>query len=314
MPVMFSLAVRENPTETYLHRLEDLEAFVATVEEGSLSAAARRLRRSLQAVSRSLMTLEKAIGVELLRRTTRRSNLTSTGAAFYEQVRPALLALQEATLEAANQRSQPSGLLRVTAPVQFAPIYLVPAVVEFMENYPAVEVELKLSDRFVDLVDEGFDLAIRIGHLADSTLRARTLGEIRRVVYGAPAYFERHGRPRHPADLVEHQCLTRSIEMHTEAWPFLIDGVHRTIQVSGRLRSDNTAATYAAARLGVGLGFTPLWQIRDAVDSGEFEIVLSEYELPPLPLHAVYPPSKLPLPKARLFVDLLAQRLKAGPL
>lgn len=294
-----------------MHRLEDLEAFVTIVEEGNLSAAARRLRRSLQSVSRSLATLEDSIGIELIRRTTRQSSPTPTGMNFYNRVRPALNEISEAALEAVNQRSKPAGLLRITASVLFAPIHLVPVIAEFMRRHPDIEIELKLSDRFVDLVEEGFDLAIRIGELQDSGLRARRLGEMRRVVFGAPAYFAKHGRPAHPKELLQHQCITRTLETKSEGWPFLIDGKAKTVHISGNLRTDNTAATYSAAKLGLGLGFTPLWQIRDSVAQGELEVILEEFETPMVPIHAVSPPTKMPLPKTRLFVDFLAKRLKS---
>jgi len=294
-----------------MHRLEDLDAFVAIAEEGSLTAAARRLRRSLQSISRSLATLERSIGIELIRRTTRQSSLTAAGLNFYNRVRPALLEISDAGTEAANQRAEPAGLLRITASVVFAPIYLVPVIARFMQRYPKIEIELKLSDRFVDLVDEGIDLAIRIGNLPDSGLRAKRLGEVRRVVFGSPTYFAKHGRPAHPEDLVHHQCITRRLDTSAEMWPFLIDREMKTVRVTGRLRTDSTAATYAAAALGLGLGFTPLWQIRHLVDQGELDVVLADFETPKVPVHAVSPSTKIPLPKAQLFTEFLQRRLKS---
>lgn len=294
-----------------MHRLEDLDAFVAIVEEGSLSAAARRLRRSLQSVSRSLATLERSLGVQLVSRTTRQSNPTTTGVEFYKRIRPALLEINDAEMEAANRQAEPRGVLRITASVLFAPTYLMPAIAAFMQRYPQVEVELKLSDRFVDLVEEGIDLAIRIGNLPDSGLRARRLGELRRVVFGSPKYFAKHGRPRHPDELSRHQCITRQLDSGTEAWPFMIDGVVKMLRITGRLRTNNTAATYAAAALDLGLGFTPFWQIRNLVEHGELEVVLTDFETPLVPIHAVSPQTKIPLPKAQLFAEFLARRLKS---
>lgn len=294
-----------------MHRLEDLDAFIAVVEEGSLSAAARRLRRSLQSVSRSLAALERSVGAQLIRRTTRQSSQTEAGARFYGRVRPALSEISDAALEVTNQRSEPAGVLRVSASVLFAPVYVMPAVAEFMSRYPEVEIELKLSDRFVDLVDDNVDLAVRIGDLPDSGLKARRLGALRRVVYGAPDYFARHGRPEHPEELVRHQCITRKLETRTEAWPFMIDGVSKTVRVTGRLRTDNAAVTYAAAQRGLGIGFTPLWQIRDLVERGELEVILADFETPLVPINAVSVATKMPLPAARLFADFLAQRLKS---
>lgn len=296
-----------------MHRLEDLDAFVATVEEGNLSAAARRLRRSLQSISRSLATLERSIGVELIRRTTRQSNPTTGGLEFYNRVRPALLEISDAANDAASQRTEPTGLLRISASVLFAPIYLMPVIATFMHRYPKVEIELKLSDRFVDLLEEGIDLAIRIGDLPDSGLRARRLGELRRVVFGSPEYFAQHGRPTHPGELVHHQCVTRRLDTSAETWPFMIEGEAKAIRIAGRLRTDNTAATYAAATHGIGLGFTPFWQIRHLVDQGQLEVVLADFETPSVPIYAVSPFTKVPLPKAQLLIELLAKKLKADP-
>lgn len=293
-----------------MDRLDDLEAFLAIVEHGGQTAAARHLRRSLQSVGRSLVALERSLGVELVQRTTRKSSPTEAGLAFYGRVRPAFAAITEARREAASLRAEPSGLLRVGAPVQFAPAYVVPAVCEFMERYPQVEVELKVSDRPVDLLDEGLDVAVRIRELGNSELRARRLGELRVVVFGAPGYFDRHGRPGHPDELAAHQCLLRLADGGAEAWPFRVGGRQRSVRVSGRFRTDSTAATHAAALRGLGIGFTPLWQIRGPVDQGALEVVLAEFECARLPIYAVRPPTRLPPAKTRLFTDLLAARLK----
>ncbi|MGL4964004.1 MAG: LysR family transcriptional regulator [Inquilinus sp.] len=290
-----------------MDRLDDLAAFVAVVEAGGLSAAARDLRRSLQSVSRSLATLEQGLGVALVQRTTRRSTPTDAGLAFYRRVKPALAEILEARAEAAERRAEPSGVMRISAPVLFTPARLVPVVAEFMRRYPRIEVELKLSDRFVELTDGAIDLAVRIGDLPDSALKARRLGALRRVAFGAPEYFDRHGRPQHPDELAGHQCVVRTAE--GEAWPFRVGGRTRTVRVSGRFRADNTAATYAAVAGGLGIGFTPLWQIRDLVDRGAVEPILTEYEVPKVPIHAVWPATRLPPAKTRLFVDFLAETL-----
>jgi DNA-binding transcriptional LysR family regulator len=181
-----------------MSRMDDFEAFIAIVEHGSLTAAARRLNRSLQSISRSLATLEESVGVELVHRTTRHSTPSEAGAVFFHRIKPAVDEINEAKLEAANQRSEPSGILRLAAPVLFGPAFLMPIVADYMRMYPRVEVDLQLSDAFVDLGAEGLDLAIRIGDLPDSSLRAKRLGALRRVVFGAPSYFSLHGQPPHP--------------------------------------------------------------------------------------------------------------------
>jgi DNA-binding transcriptional LysR family regulator len=291
--------------------MENIEAFLAVIEAGSQTAAARRLGRSLQSVNRSLAALERTIGVELVRRTTRRSFATEAGLAFYRRVKPAFMEISEAWLEAASRRVEPSGLLRIAAPVQFASAFVVPAVAQFMQRFPRIEVELKVSDRPADVIGEGFDLAVRIRELPDSSLKTRRLGQLRTVVYGAPAYFARHGRPQQPDDLTQHRCILRSTgDGETEIWRFRIGRQVKTVRVEGCFRTDNTAAVHAAARHGLGIGYGPFWQIRDLFDSGALEIVLEDFETPRVPIHAVFPPSGMPPAKTRLFADLLADRLK----
>ncbi|MGV6873656.1 LysR family transcriptional regulator [Pseudochelatococcus sp. B33] len=293
-----------------MDRLDDIEAFLAVVEKGSQTAAASHLRRSLQSVGRSLATLEQSVGVELIRRTTRRSSPTDAGLAFYHRVKPAFLEIHAARQEAADKGSEPFGLLRIGAPVLFASAHVMPAVCDIMERYPKIEIELKVSDRPTDLLREGLDVAVRIRDLPDSGLKARRLGDLRAVVYATPAYFAAHGRPEHPDDLVRHNCILRLADGDTEPWPFCVNGRHKTVRVSGRLRTDSTAATHAAVARGLGIGFTPLWQIRPLVDQGAVEIILEEFEAAKVPIHAVWPATKAPLAKTRLFVDALAARLK----
>ncbi|ULK95721.1 LysR family transcriptional regulator [Bradyrhizobium sp. I71] len=291
--------------------MEEIEVFLAVVEAGSQTAAARRLGRSLQSVNRALSALERNVGVELVRRTTRQSVATEAGLAFYCRVKPAFAEISEARLEAANRRVEPSGLLRVAAPILFGATHVVPAIAEFMARFPQIEADVNMSDRPVDVVGDGFDLAVRIRELPDSSLKTRRLGELRTVVYGAPDYFKRHGRPRQPSDLADHQCiLRRTAQGEADAWRFRIDGRLTTVQVNGRFRTDSTTAAHAAARHGIGVGYGPFWQIRDLVDQETLEIVLEDFEAPRTPVRAVFPPSAIPPAKTHLFVDLLAERLK----
>jgi DNA-binding transcriptional LysR family regulator len=266
--------------------MEDIEAFLAVIEAGSQTAAARRLGRSLQSVNRSLAALERSVGVELVRRTTRQSFATEAGLAFYQRVKPAFAAISEARLEAANRRAEPSGLIRIAAPVLFGSTYVVPAIADFIARYPRIEADLKVSDRPIDVVGDGFDLAV-------------------------PGFFARHGRPDHPDDLVRHRCVLRSTsESESVMWRFQIGGQVRMVRVGGCFRTDNTTAAQAAVCHGLGIGYGPFWQIRDLVDLGALEIVLEDFEAPRFPIHAVVPPSGMPPAKTRLFVDMLAEKLK----
>lgn len=293
-----------------MDRMDDLEAFLAIVERGSQAAAARHLRRSLQSIGRSLAALEQGMGVELVRRTTRWSNPTEAGLAFYHRVKPAFTEIREAKLEAASSRTEPSGLLRIGAPALFAPAYVAPAICDFMQRHPQIEVELKASDRPVDLLEEGLDLAVRIRDLPDSELRARRLGSLRIVAFGAPAYFAEHGRPGHPDDLGRHECILRTTDGDSGLWPFRITGRRRTVRVGGRFRTDSTTSMHAVVARGLGIGQAPFWQIRDLVEQGAVEVILEGFEAARLPINAVWPPTKIPLAKTRLFVDVLATRLK----
>ena len=297
-----------------MDRIAHYQAFVAVVEKGSLTAAARGLGRSLQSVSRSLAAVERELGVELVRRTTRRSTPTDAGLALYRRLSAALSEIDAAKEETANRRWEASGLLRVTSSTAFAPLYVVPAAGAFLSAHPKVAIELGVSDRYVDLVSEGFDLAVRIGELPDSTLKARRLADLRRVVFAAPDYFEKHGRPRRPHELVNHQCIVRTAAREGNAWPFLVNGRVRTVRVAGRFRTSSAVAANAAAAQGVGIGNAPLWQVRPLVDRGAVELALTRFEPPPVPVHAVWPATKVLAAKTQLFIELLAAQLKAARL
>jgi DNA-binding transcriptional LysR family regulator len=293
-----------------MDRIEDFRAFVAIVDQGSLTAAANQLGRSLQSVSRSLAALERELGIELVRRTTRRSNPTDAGLAFYRRLGAALAEIENAKLETANRRAEATGLLRITASSAFAPLYIVPALPDFLAAHPRVEIELDLSDGYVDLIGEGFDLAVRIGDLPDSSLKARLLANSRRVLFAAPSYLAEHGRPRRPEDLKHHQCIVRSAARDRNAWPFKVDGRIRTVKVAGRFRSSGALAANEAAARGLGIATAPLWQVRALVDQGAVELILTRFEPPPVSIHAVWPATRLLPARTQLFVEFLTAELK----
>ena len=294
-----------------MERLDDLEAFVAVVEKGSQAAASRHLRRPLQSLNRSLMALERAVGVELIKRTTRRSEPTEAGRLFYERVKPAIAEIIQARNEAANIRGDVSGPLKVGAPVLFASSYVAPIVGRFLKLYPKVEVELKAFDEQVDLLADGIDIAVRIGESIDESLTARRLHALRVVTCGAPSYFAQYGQPKHPDELENHHCILRAGTEVADKWPFRIDGRPHTVRVSGRFRSNSAATIRAVASEGIGLARLPLWQIRDLLDHGALAIVLPEFETEGMPIQLVWPPSRAPLERMRRFVDFLANGLKA---
>jgi DNA-binding transcriptional LysR family regulator len=293
-----------------MDRIEDFQAFIAIIDKGSLTGAAKALGRSLQSVSRSLAALERDVGVELIRRTTRRSNPTDAGLAFYRRLAAALAEIEAAKREASNRRAEATGLLRIAASNAFAPLYLVPVLRDFLHAHPRVDVELDLSDSYVDLIGEGFDLAVRIGELPDSSLKARLLANSRRVVFAAPSYLAQHGRPRRPEDLRAHQCIVRTAAREGNTWPFQVDGRLRTVKVAGRFRSSGAAAANEAAARGLGIATAPLWQVRPLLDRGAVELLLTRFEPPPVSIHAVWPATKVLPARTQLFIDFLATRLK----
>lgn len=293
-----------------MDRIEDLQAFVAIVEKGSLTAAAKQLGRSLQSVSRSLAALESDLDIELVARTTRRSAPTEDGVVFYRRISAALSEIEAAKQETSKRRAQASGLLRITSSTALAPLYVVPAARAFLETHPLVEIELDISDGFVDLVDQGFDLAVRTGDLPDSSLKARRIANFRRVVFASPGYLGKHGKPRVPEDLVRHQCIVRTAARDANAWPFLVGGRPQTVKVGGRFRASSSTSTIEAAVQGLGLAQAPLWQVRHHVDNGALELVLTRFEPARIPMHAVWPSTRLLPAKTQLFVEFLAERLK----
>ena len=297
-----------------MSRLEDLEAFIHIAETGSLTKAARLLNRSLQAVTRSLAALEQDVGVQLVHRSTRHCALSEAGETFFLRVKPAVAEIGEARLEVADRRTALSGLLRVGAPILFGPDFLVPVIAQYMQAYPQVEVDLQLTDSFTDLSSAGLDLVVRIADLPDSGLQGRRLGTLRRVVFGARSYFEQHGRPSHPSELRQHACIVRTVDQHPGQWVFQIDGKRRAVGVRGPFRTNTMAAIYRAVSAGLGIGYSPLWQIKHLLDAGQVETILEDFEPKPVPIHALWQENRLPPAKVRAFVDHLVERLRLDQL
>lgn len=297
-----------------MNRIDDLEAFLAIVEKGSQTAAAHHLKRTVQSIGRSLASLESNVGVALIKRTTRQSHPTEAGLAFYARIKPAIVEIENARDEVSDLGRKLSGRLSVGAPRLFARAFVVPAICDFLTRFPRIDIVLRVTDRQVDLLDEGLDVAVRIRTLPDSSLKVRQLGEVRLVAFGAKAYLQRCGRPLHPSELSHHNCVVRTVDGRDEPWVFRIDGHPHAIRVEGRFRSDDTTAIHAAVARGLGIGFAPLWQIQDMIDRGIVEVVLPEFEADKLPIYAVLPPTRTQPAKAARFVDLLAAQVKASRL
>jgi DNA-binding transcriptional LysR family regulator len=294
-------------------RLAQIEAFTAIVDGGSFTAAAERLGLSRAAVSKQLMALEDRLAARLLNRTTRRSSLTEVGAAYYERCRQLLADLDDAEREAGRTGTRPRGLLRVNAPMTFGTMHLAPALPGLLAAWPELSVDLTLNDRTVDLIEEGFDVAVRIGQLADSSLIARRLAPCRLVCCAAPEYLRAHGEPRHPHDLAGHECLLYSYTAGRDGWEFGGAGGPRTVRVKGRLRANNGEALLAAAAAGLGIALSPTFMVSDELSAGRLVPILRDFPVPERGIHAVWAPGRHLSGKIRAFVDFLAARFAPEP-
>ena len=296
-----------------MDRFQALSVFVAVSEKGSFSAAAAQLGISRNMASRHIMALEEHLSARLINRTTRSVSLTSLGAAYYERARMILAELAAADREASLQSLTPRGRLRVNAPVAFGTRHVAPGLKGYMDAFPEVEVELTLNDRYVDLVDEGYDLAIRIGRLTDSSLVARQLGEIGTSVCASPAYLAAHGTPQHPADLERHDCLGYAYAASRGIWRFTGPDGDIEVKVRPRLWSNNGDCLTAAAIAGCGIVPQPDFLVRDALADGRLERILGSYNIPRLGLYAIYPHSRQLSLRVRTFIDHLVTGFASPP-
>ncbi|WP_448205482.1 LysR family transcriptional regulator [Azospirillum sp. sgz302134] len=296
-----------------MDRLDDMLAFIKVVDTKSFTAAAERLNLSKSVVSRRIAELENRLGARLLNRTTRKLSLTEVGQAYYERCTRIIADLEEAEQAVADLHSAPRGRLRVNAPVSFGYKHLAPAVAEFLERHPSIEIEMDLNDRYVDLIDEGYDLAVRIGRLRDSSLIAKRLAPARAVVCASPSYLETHGTPSVPEDLASHNCLIYTNVPTAEQWQFRVDGEVRSVRVSGSLRANNGDLLCAAAVAGVGIAALPTFLCGDALASGALKCLLLDCYSLESNVYAVYPQNRHLSPKVRVFVDFLAERFGPRP-
>ena len=297
-----------------MDRIDAMKVFVAALAEGSLAGAGRKLGKSPAAVSRAIAFLEQHVGAELLHRTTRSIKLSEAGERYAVACRRILTDLEEADMTAAGERSAPRGTLTVTAPVAAGETLLRPLLDEFMDRFPEVSVRLHMLDRPANLIDEGIDVALRIAHLADSTLVALRVGEVRRVVAASPRYLARHRRLATPADLADHEIVSMT-HFGLDSWSFPpVDGstIPRTVQFAPRFVANSIRAAVASAVQGRGVTRMFSYHVAAAVADGTLRIVLADDEYPPLPVHLVSPHGRLSVPKVRAFVDYALPRLRDG--
>lgn len=296
-----------------MDKLEAMRTYVAIVDRGSLTAAAEELDRSLPTVVRVLAALEESLGIRLLRRTTRRMSLTPEGQTYLERCRRILMDVEEAELSVTRAQSEPRGAVRMTAPVLFGRMHVAPAVSDFLRRFTEVQVELLLLDRVVNTVEEGVDLAVRIAHLADSTMIAVPVGHVRRVVCASPALLDQLGTPAHPRELAERACVRFRGIAPGDTWRFVEKGRDLPVKVAGSFTCNQAAAAAEACAGGLGFGYFLSYQIEPLVRAKRLAIVLEDFEPPPIPVSLVYPEARLISTRLRALLDWLKDALEARP-
>ncbi|OLL28516.1 LysR family transcriptional regulator [Burkholderia sp. SRS-W-2-2016] len=290
-------------------QLDDMRIFVATVDAHNFTAAAKRLALSKQFVSRRVMALEEALGVQLLIRNTRKLAVTDLGQEFYERARRILGEVEDAEQAMSLRRAGPRGLLRVSAPMSFGMMHLSPLVASFLREHRDVRCDMELSDRTVDVVGEGFDMAIRIGTLQDSSLIAQKLVDVRMIACASPAYLRRRGTPKLPAELANHECLLYG-HGGAVSWEFKVDGALKSVEVRGPLRANNGDLIRDSAVAGLGIVRLPDFIVADALASGKLVPVLEAFLPVATGVYAVYPQHRQSSVTIRAFVEFLRRHLK----
>lgn len=294
-----------------MDKLHAMTVFVRIVDDGSLTRAAATLGTSLPSVVRTLATLEQALGVRLLNRTTRRLHLTDEGTQYLAQCRAILAAVGEAEAGLAARRTEPQGRIAITAPVLFGRRFVAPLVGRYLARHPATTAQLLLLDRPVDVVQEGIDVGVRIGVLADSSLVALPVGTLRRVICASPAYLRRHGTPQVPGDLREHVAVRFAGLAPGAQWRLRDHRRAVDVTVRARLECNQVDAAVAACEDGIGLGMFLSYQVAAAVAAKRLRYVLAAFELPPVPVQVIYPHARLASATVRAFVDLAVPALRA---
>ncbi len=296
-----------------MDQLHLINVFVAVVDAEGLAGAARKLGVSPPAVTRAINELESQLGVRLLTRTTRVVRVTETGARYADDCRRILAELAQANASVAGMHSAPSGRLTLTAPVLFGAKFVTPIVTEYLRRYPGVNASCWFLDRVVNMVDEGMDVAVRIGELPDSSMQAVRVGRVRRVICGAPAYLRQRGVPRFPEDLAAHDIVAAGAVAPGAEWRLLRDGAPCVVKLQPRMISTTNDAALAAAVGGFGLTRLLSYQVADQLRDGQLETVLGDFEPAALPVHLVHREGRHASQKARAFLDLAIERLRANP-
>lgn len=289
-----------------MDRLKQIETFVAVAARGSLTAAAKAEVVAPAMVGRRIAALEQRLGVKLLLRTTRRLSLTHEGSAFLEACQRLLADINTAEASVSAGGVKASGHLRITAPAGFGRRHVAPLVPQFLQRHPEVSISLNLSDRVVDIVNEGVDCAVRVGDLPDSSLVSLRLADNRRLCVATPGYLRRAGTPRHPSELERHECLTLSSDAsQTRGWAFVVDGELVHLRPRGRLDCSDGQVLHDWCRAGLGIAWRSTWEVEDEIASGALVSLLDDFRAPPNGIYAVFPQRKHLALRVRLWIDFL---------
>lgn len=295
-----------------MDKIRAMQTFVCIAEQGSLSAASRALNVSLPAVVRLLAALEQHLRVRLINRTTRRLALTEEGRLYLASCRDILTAVNDAETAVTVEGGEPVGTLVITAPVLFGQLHIAPIVTRFVQRHQGLKCRVMLQDRVVNLLEEGVDVGIRIGHLADSSLVAQPLGLLRRMVVASPTYLQHHGRPLHPDDLLRANCVTFNAATGPW-WTFREGGRDFSVAVQGNLDFNHAGPAVEACVAGLGFGMFISYQVQPYLEQGLLEVVLEIFEPEPRPVHIVYPHARLLPMRTRAFIDYVKQELRLDP-
>src|SRR5665213_1758304 len=290
-----------------MDRIDAMQAFVVVADLEGFAPAARKLGLSPSAVTRLIAALEERLGARLLQRTTRQVALTDVGARYLQRARRILADVEEAEAAAEGERARPSGRLVVSAPAGFGRLHVSPVMSAYLKRYGEVTGELRLTDQVINLLEDGVDLAVRIGHLADSSLVARQVGEMRRIVVASPGYLKAHGEPRTPEAIGSHQTIQFGAATASSDWRFLEDGREVHMASAPRFITNSSDAAIQYAEQDGGLTRVMFYQAADALKRGRLGIVLAKFEQPPVPIHLVYPTSRLLSATVRAFIDLVVE-------
>lgn len=295
-----------------MDRLEGMQLFVRVAELGSFTAAAQQMNVARSVVTRQIAALETHLGTMLIARSTRRMSLTSAGASYLEKCRDILNLVEAAEIGLTDQRQAPRGNVRVTLPLSFGIRQLMPLFGAFMSANPDISLELDFNDRRSNLIEGGFDLAIRIADQLDPGDVARKIGSSLAVVAASPDYLKRHGRPRHPRDLAEHECFGYLLAGHSN-WGFIVDGEMKWFQVRGKLQANNGDALLDAAMRGLGITLAPTFIAEHAIREGKLEVLLRKFAPPSMGIYAIFPSNRYVPHRVRALVDFIAERTGPNP-